>query len=194
MGLKILQKQPCLATLLLPIWQWDARQKFKRLDPFLKSSDQILELGSGLGTVTDYFQQQGRQITPVDIDDLSLFTHIKPIIYNGTNIPFEDKTFDVVLLLTVLHHTANVISMITEARRVGHKIMIIEDIYDNAFQQYLTYGIDSLVNFEFLGHPHNNQTDPQWQKIFKSLNLKLSYTCDYSFLYFFKQVIYILDC
>jgi ubiquinone/menaquinone biosynthesis C-methylase UbiE len=181
MGLKILQKQPCLAKLLLPIWQWDAGQKFKRLDPFLKSTDHILELGSGLGTVTHYFQHQGRQITPVDIDDLSLFAHIKPIIYNGKNIPFDDKTFDVVLLLTVLHHTANLVSILTEARRVGQKIMIIEDIYDHRFQQYLTYGVDSLINFEFQGHPHNNQTDSQWQKIFKSLNLTLSYTYSYTF-------------
>ncbi len=194
MGLEILQTQPILARLLLPLWRWDAHQKFKRSHYFIKPSDQILELGCGLGTVTDYFQKQGLTITPIDIKNLSLFPNIKPIVYDGKNIPFADQTFEIVLLLTVLHHTLDVVSILREAQRVSHKMIIIEDIYEHKLQQYLTYIVDSLINFEFQGHPHNNRTDSQWQELFKDLNLKLNYTYSYSFLYCFKQVIYVLDC
>lgn len=193
MGLDIIQQSPWLTQLMLPLWNWDARQKFKRLEPWLNHQDFILELGSGLGTVTHHFRQQGCKIVPLDIKNFSLFSQVQPIIYEGQNIPFEDKVFPNILLLTVLHHTVNVVSLLCEAKRVGHKIMIIEDIYQNKFQQYLTYAVDSLVNFEFREHPHNNRTDEEWQKLFEQLNLKLIHTEQYSFLFFFKQVIYILE-
>ena len=57
MGLEIIKQSPWLARLMLPLWQWDTRQKFKRLESWLNHQDLILELGSGLGTITDYFQQ-----------------------------------------------------------------------------------------------------------------------------------------
>ncbi|EAM50625.1 methyltransferase domain-containing protein [Crocosphaera watsonii WH 8501] len=131
MGLEIIKQSPWLARLMLPLWQWDTRQKFKRLESWLNHQDLILELGSGLGTITDYFQQQGFTIVPLDIQNFSLFSKVKPIVYDGQKIPFEDKAFSSVLLLTVLHHTVDVVSVICEAKKVGHKIMIIEDIYDN---------------------------------------------------------------
>lgn len=81
MGLEIIQQSPWLAGLILPRWQWDARQKFKRLEPWLNHQDLILELGSGLGTVTHYFQQQGFTIVPLDIQNTSLFSQVNPIIY-----------------------------------------------------------------------------------------------------------------
>ena len=193
MGLEIIQQSPWLARLMLPLWQWDARQKFKRLEPWLNRQDLVLELGSGLGTIAHYFQLQGFKIVPLDIQNFSLFSQVNPIIYEGQKIPFENKTFSRVLLLTVLHHTIDVVSVLCEAKRVGKKIIIIEDIYDNKLQQYLTYTVDSLINFEFLEHPHNNRTDEEWQNLFKRLELKLIYTENYSFLFLFKQVIYVLE-
>ena len=40
-------------------------------------------------------------------------------------------------------------------------------------EKYKTYIMDSIVNFEFKDHPHNNKTDIEWKNIFKQLNLKL---------------------
>jgi ubiquinone/menaquinone biosynthesis C-methylase UbiE len=193
MGLETIREWQLFLKLILPLWQWDTYQKFQRLKPFLNHQDSILELGCGLGTVTHYFQQQGFKMIPVDIKNCSVFSQVKPILYDGKNLPFKDNSFDVVLLLTVLHHTIDVVSVLTEAKRVGKKVMIIEDIYDNKIQQLLTYGVDSLVNLEFQGHPHNNRTDAEWQQLFQSLNFKLLDTFDYSFLLFFKQVVYVLE-
>ncbi|WP_157134090.1 hypothetical protein WH8501_21105 [Crocosphaera watsonii WH 8501] len=50
-----------------------------------------------------------------------------------------------------------------------------------------------MVNFEFSEHPHNNRTDEEWQNLFERLKLKLIYTESYSFLFLFKQVIYVLE-
>lgn len=193
MGLEILQKKRFLANLVLPIWLWDAKQKFNRLSFFLHPEDKILEIGSGLGTVTHHFKQQGLQITPLDLQDLTVIPNIKPIIYDGKKLPFADDTFDRVLILTVLHHTTNPVSVILEAARVGRQIIIIEDIYRNWLQKYLTFFVDSLVNFEFIGHPHSNQTDDQWKHIFQDLNLTISYSTSHQFLIFFRQSVYVLE-
>lgn len=193
MGLEIFQKKRFLTKLILPMWLWDAKQKFNRVSFFLKPEDKILEIGSGLGTVTHYFQQQGLQITPLDIQNLSAIANVTPIIYDGKKLPFADNTFDTVLLLTVLHHTTNPVSLILEAARVSGKIIIIEDIYVNLGQKYLTFWVDSLVNFEFVGHPHSNQTDANWKKIFHDLNLTISYSGSYEFLLFFRQAVYVLE-
>ena len=193
MGLEILQKKRFLANLVLPMWLWDAKQKFNRLSYFLQQEEKILEIGSGLGTVTYYFKLQGLQITPLDIQNLSVIANVTPIIYDGQKLPFADNSFDTVLLLTVLHHTTNPVSVIKEAARVSRKIIIIEDIYLNCWQKYLTFWVDSLVNFEFIGHPHTNQTDANWKNIFHELNLTISYSSSYEFLLFFRQAIYVLE-
>jgi len=77
------------------------------------------------------------------------------------------------LLLTVLHHTPNPKEILKEASRVSKRVIIIEDIYSNLVQKYLTFFTDSLVNFEFRGHPHSNKSVSEWNKLFNELNLKI---------------------
>jgi len=81
-----------------------------------------------------------------------------------------------------------------EAKRVSKKIIIIEEIYTNIFNKYLTYFIDSLLNLEFIGHPHTNKTDKEWKLLFGQLGLKLT-DAKYSrtFLVKTRQVIYCLE-
>jgi SAM-dependent methyltransferase len=192
MGLEILQRYPLLAKLVLPLWRWDARQKFRRLEAFLSPEDTLLEVGSGLGSVTGYFREKGLNVTPLDIQDLSLIPQTKPLIYDGRRIPFDDNIFTGVLLLTVLHHTQEPITILQEAKRLTPRIIIIEDIYTNKWQKYLTYTVDSLVNLEGKEHPHNNHTDAEWREIFRALDLEIIYSYDYPFLGLFRQVVYVL--
>ena len=51
--------------------------------------------------------------------------------------------------------------------------IIIEDIYSNLVQKYLTFFTDSLVNLEFRGHPHSNKSVRDWNKLFNELSLKI---------------------
>ena len=129
----------------------------------------------------------------MDVQDLSLTDQIEPVIYDGKNLPFADKSFDTVLLLTVLHHIPEAETVLKECQRVADKIIIIEDIYKNQVQKYLTYFTDSLFNFEFIGHPHSNKRDSEWRNLFADLNLELKYTEQEQVLLFFTQVLYHLE-
>lgn len=193
MSLAFWKTNPFIKSLIQRIWLWDARQKVEKIAPFLNHQDKILEVGTGLGTVSYSLMQQGYQIQGLDVGDYRFFPEVEVHIYDGEQFPFEKNEFDTVLILTVLHHIPHPEKILEEAARVGKKIIIIEDIYANIFQKYLTFMVDSIVNWEFKGHPHSNKTDRAWKMTFRNLNLSLARTYSYRFAVFFRQVVYYLE-
>lgn len=149
------------------------RQMAKLVLPYLSLGDSVLDIGCGLGRVTKIIKNKGYKITPLDVRDLSIVDDVKPILYDGKKLPFTDNSFDVSLIITVLHHTPDPEAVLKEAKRVSKKIVVVEDIYENALQKYFTFINDSVLNFEFFGHPHSNKDDLGWKKTFKILNLEL---------------------
>jgi len=182
-----------LKNLIFSLWLKDARFKLTRIRKYLAHNDRILEIGAGAGSVCTLLEAEGYKLTPLDVEDRTLTDHIKPVIYDGETIPYSEKSFDTALILTVLHHTKDPARILSEAKRVAGNIIIIEDIYNNTFQQYLTYIFDSLFNFEFTGHPHSNKTDSEWKELFEALGLTLKGVRYDRFLFFFRQVTYYLE-
>lgn len=179
-----------IKNLVFCLWLKDARFKLRRIQKYLSQDDRILDIGAGTGSVCTLLKSKGYGVTPLDVEDRTLTTGVNPVIYDGKNIPFPDNSFDTVLILTVLHHTQDPEKILSEAKRVGGKIVIIEDIYTNVFQKYLTYIFDSLFNLEFIGHPHTNKSDGEWKGLFRDLGLTLVDSRYDSFLFFFKQATY----
>jgi len=193
MSLAILQNNSFLKELVFKVWLWDAKFKIERIREHLSPKDRILDIGTGPGSVCLLMNREGYNLTPVDVLDQSLSAEITPEIYNGKKLPYKSSSFDAALILTVLHHTSNPKEVLSEARRVADKIIIIEDIYSNTFQRYLTYFVDSIVNIEFSGHPHSNKSDSEWKKLFTELDLKLKESKQNRFLLFFRQAVYYLE-
>jgi len=109
----------------------------------------------------------------LDIKNLSIIHGIKPIVYDGKRMPFVDNTFDCSMILTVLHHTTQQKELLDEAMRVTkRKIIVLEDIYTNKIDRYVTQFVDSIINLE-LRHPRTNRTDSEWRLFFKSLGLRI---------------------
>jgi ubiquinone/menaquinone biosynthesis C-methylase UbiE len=170
--------------------------KIKRLTPFLQEDETILDVGTGNGGLVYHLQKSGYQINQtIDIKNKSGFHSVQPLIYDGKTFPFPDSSFDCIMIITVLHHTRNPEDLIKEAIRVARKrVIIMEDIYFNIFQKYITMIADSLNNMEIVGHPHSNKTLNQWRTIFekngfvKSINWEVRKT-----LFFFKQVVFELQ-
>jgi len=157
----------------------------RKIGPYLKKEDLILDIGSGGAHVAHELKTLGYDITTLDIKNKSYFEDVRPIIYNGQTIPFPDDHFDVSLLLTVLHHTKDPLSVLAEAKRVSKKIIIIEDLHKGWIQKYLTFAMDSILNREFFGHPHSNKTKSEWESSFKEMGLTIidKKTNDWGFKY-----------
>jgi ubiquinone/menaquinone biosynthesis C-methylase UbiE len=150
-----------------------ANNSYNEIKEYLCKGDKILDIGSGTCNICQILKNNSYDCTPVDIENKSILSNIAPIIYDGKKLPFKDRSYDVALLLTVLHHTPNPETILKEAKRVAKRIIIIEDVYLNIFHKYLTFFIDSLLNFEFSKHPHSNKKDAEWKNPFNKLGLSL---------------------
>lgn len=193
MGLRFFTKLGPLKPLVFRLWLEDARAKEKQFLAFLQPTDRILDLGSGPGSICHLLRGRGFTVTPMDIEDVALDAGVRPTLYDGLNLPFADASFDVALLLTVLHHAQDPMRVLAETGRVARRVIVIEDVYSSPVQRLLTLWIDSLLNLEFLGHPHNNHADPAWRAHFAASGWQLVHTESRRIALFFRQQTYILD-
>lgn len=166
--------------------------KLKSVLPHLNKNEKNLDIGCGNGMITHTLRQQAFPCTPLDVADLSILPDVKVVVYDGLVMPFEDKEFDTALLLTVLHHTPDPIPVLQETARVAKKIVIIEDIYSNKIQQYMTYAMDTLVNLGHSSMTYQNKSDAEWKLAFEELGLELIEESSKSVLLFFRQATYVL--
>lgn len=172
---------------------WRVKEKLVAIGSHLDPADRVLDVGAGNCVLCQQFRQRGYDIVPLDVENLSFVHGIVPVVYDGTAFPFGDDSFDVVLLITVLHHTRDPDAVLAEATRVARRIIVIEEIYENAFEKYTTYAIDSLFNLEFFAHPRSNRTDAGWRVAFQNLGLDVSTAVYSRSLRFLRRVTYVLE-
>ncbi|KKQ97159.1 hypothetical protein A3E15_03250 [Candidatus Woesebacteria bacterium RIFCSPHIGHO2_12_FULL_42_9] len=147
-----------------------AKQIVKRISPFIDKKEKILDIGTGTGFVAKgIMEAKNKNITCIDVRLNPLCKSIPVIIYDGKKLPFPDESFDTSLLIAVLHHCKKPLSVLDEAIRVSSKrIIIMEDLFESPVEKWLTLIEDSIVNWEFKGHPHSNKTEAGWFNVFKN--------------------------
>lgn len=150
-----------------------AEKVFKQISPYLKKPEKILDVGCGSCFISKKLIENGFSVTSLDVENKSSFEEIKPVIYQGRKMPFKDKSFNSALLLMVLHHVKYPELVLKESMRVAKELIIIEDIYTHKLNKLWVQCRDSLLNFQFRSHPHNNKKDSEWQKLFKDLGLRI---------------------
>lgn len=142
---------------------------------FIKEGSKILDLGCGSAIIANEFQNYFKvKIVGLDIKDYRIFP-IPFRIYDGKNIPFEDNSFDIVLISYVLHHCQNPEIILKEAKRIGQKIIIFEDLPEGILAKARNKIHELIYNFCFAKNspPLNFKTKKEWEEIFEKLELKL---------------------
>ena len=171
-----------------------AVSKAKLLGDFLNHTKTVLDIGTGSGSFASYLKKHGFHVSTVDVVDKTIHSQINPIIYNGRELPFEDKRFEASMLITVLHHCADPDQVFAEAVRVSKKkLIVLEDVYSNGVMKRLTWFMDSLVNMEFKGHPHTNKSELEWETLFEKHQLEVKKKTKTKVLAIFTQVMYHLE-
>jgi ubiquinone/menaquinone biosynthesis C-methylase UbiE len=103
----------------------------------LKGSEDILEIGAGTGRISIPLQDAGFKVTGADISRKMLERAKSKglkntVIADGSNLPFEDGSFDVTLLVHVFHLINDRKRVMKEAMRVSRKcVMSIIRVRDN---------------------------------------------------------------
>ncbi|MEO1321944.1 MAG: class I SAM-dependent methyltransferase [Pseudomonadota bacterium] len=184
---------PLLGPLVFSVWCADARRKLDLIAPWLSEQDRLLEIGSGPGSVLREFRKAGYSIDALDVADSSYDETLKPHLYDGSQMPFADGAYDTALLLTVLHHIADPEPVLLEAMRAARRVIIIEDVYDTAWQRKYTKVADSITNLEFIGHPHSNRSDAEWRETFSRLGFELQHASVHRLASVFQQAVYVVE-
>ena len=192
MSFKAFLKVSPLRYALYRLALWRVQEKLAEIGSYLDLADRVLDVGAGNCILCQELGRRGYDVNPVDVENLSFVNEIVPVASNGTTLPFADDSFDVALVITVLHHALDPDALLGEVKRVARRIIVIEEIYENAFEKYLTYAIDSLFNLQFFNHPRSNRTDAGWRQAFNSLSLDVSAAVYSRSLVLLRRVTYVL--
>jgi 2-polyprenyl-3-methyl-5-hydroxy-6-metoxy-1,4-benzoquinol methylase len=187
------QKNRFLKNIIYKIKSKSAKDRIKRIKPYLNKKDKILDIGAGSCIVSEILQKEGYETTPIDVKNLSFAKNIEPTIFDGIKIPFKTGEFNTSLILTVLHHVPFPEKILEEAKRASKKIIIIEDIYTNTLNKHTAYFFDSLLNLEFFGCPRTNKADKEWKEIFNKMDINLLDAKYYKSPLGVKRAIYFLE-
>lgn len=158
------------------IHNYRAEWSFKRLTKFLHAGDRVLSLGAGDCRLDALLEQRLRcEVTSIDIDDYNETTRALTL-YDGEKIPFEDQTFDSVLLIFALHHAEDPKAVLTEATRVcknkGH-IIVFEDAIENLPDRLVFRGFHRFLRWsQGFPLPNFEWTPAKWSAVAAEVGLK----------------------
>lgn len=137
----------------------------------------VLDIGCGDGSMSKLVEQKkGNKVKFKGIDVMA-----RPIcevdfkLFDGHTIPFDDNSFDACSLIDVLHHLRHIKELVTEAKRVASKYIIIKDHLYNSSLDF------SILKFmDWIGNkPHeveviyNYKNEEFWKKLFDELGLEI---------------------
>lgn len=167
-------------------------KKVRPLIPLLPKNTPILDIGSGNGLAAFMLVEQGFNIQPLDIHEGQYDERMKPIVYDGSKIPFPDNHFECGMILTVLHHVDDPDALLKEIMRVCKRLVIMEDIYTSSLNKNLTFWMDTAANLWYSPCPHTNKDDAGWKNAFTHIGLTLEHAEYRKVLFIIKQAIYVV--
>jgi SAM-dependent methyltransferase len=118
-----------LRTFHKPIYEHRQQVLVNLITPHLKSGARVLDIGCGFGHLgralmdasPDHIQVEG-------LESVTRGGELIPVTaYEGTTMPFPDKTFDAVILADVLHHDLDQERLLREAVRISRGTVVIKD-------------------------------------------------------------------
>jgi SAM-dependent methyltransferase len=122
-----------MTKLLSKLVEWSDSVRAGRLVRILKPHlpGRTLDVGCWNGDVTRHL---GAGSVGIDIV-MPPNPSVPVTLFDGKKIPFGDGEFDTVLCCTVLHHAADQDALLAEMKRVGRRIVVLEDDFDDLFHR-----------------------------------------------------------
>ncbi len=141
----------------------------QRMLPLLDMGSTVLDVGTGDGHLAHHLtQSSGCHIVGLDVC-LQPRSYIEVQHYDGHIFPFQDDTFDYVMMVDMLHHTTNIDQMISEARRVARYHVLIKDhFWNNRLDKATLHLADYLGNIPYnVPLPYNYLRLDEWSRLFR---------------------------
>lgn len=135
-----------------------------------------LDVGCGSGELAMKIQHMRPDVKLSGVDVLARKnTTMKVIEFDGLHLPFEDKSFDFVLISDVLHHTRQPEALLMECKRVAASFILIKDhICDSEWDRQILSLMDWVGNKSYgVALPYNYLSSTEWTKIYDRLGLSV---------------------
>jgi ubiquinone/menaquinone biosynthesis C-methylase UbiE len=144
------------------------------LGALIPPGSSVLDVGTGDGQIAEGMAavQPGVRVEGIDIMKRPT-TRIPVTLFDGTTIPFADKSFDVVTFVDVLHHTDDAAVLVKEAARVAKRAVVLKDhLSENALDHTTLKVMDWVGNAPHgVVLPYNYLSRARWEEIFDAAGL-----------------------
>ncbi len=146
------------------------REIASRLAGFLAGEKSVLDVGCGSGQLALRISKElGVQVQGIDLR-APPNPGIPFKLFNGKETPFGDNSFDVAILVDVLHHVkgqSNRDRLLSECLRVARHAVIVKDhYYTNFLQRAWLKFVDTLTNIPSgVSTPFEFVSREQWETL-----------------------------
>ncbi len=162
-------------------WAWRKYRLIKPYLPRLKQPLTVLDLGAGEGYVGGWIRfKLEANVTLCDVLDYNR-TDMELVTYDGRTLPWQDDTFDVVVLYFVVHHATDQRQLILEALRVAKdRVIVVESVYETERGRQTLRFLDTSANrFRSCGQMNEQEfvlrfrTSAGWRELFDGLGAEV---------------------
>ncbi len=144
------------------------------LSASLPSCRRLLDVGCGDGRITRAVADRspGLEVAGIDVV-IRPETAVPVSAYDGSRIPFDDNSFEVVMMVDVLHHSQDPLAVLREARRVASAALLVKDHCLDGLAAYPTLRLMDYVGNAHHGVPlpYNYWPRERWRAACAELDL-----------------------
>jgi len=106
------------------------KKLFLRLLGWIDGGRSLLDVGSGTGHFTRFFNGTGLQVVGLDLSppmlhESALLNSPPAVLGDGHELPFRDRSFDIVTIITILEFVTSPSRVLEEAVRVARRGLLI---------------------------------------------------------------------
>jgi SAM-dependent methyltransferase len=135
----------------------------------------VLDVGCGDGLLSRSIMESRPDVAIAGLDVLTRAeTHIPVQAFDGEVLPYDDRSFDFVMFVDVLHHTHHAMRLLKEAARVGRKGIVIKDhTCEGSFDRLILRLMDYVGNAHHgVALPYDYWSRDKWSDAFAQLRVK----------------------
>jgi SAM-dependent methyltransferase len=146
--------------------------------PSVPQGSRVLDVGSwDARTAALLRDERGCDVLAVDVVDKNA-TDVPFATFDGRTLPAADGSRDVVTILYVLHHAADDLALLREARRVvapGGRVLVAEDMVESPGQRLVTIGFHVwLWLWTWMGWSGRFRRIEEWRGRFDEAGLQVA--------------------
>lgn len=147
----------------------------RKVAPHLRRGWEVLDLGSGTGRLSRWLASRAG-VRPTLADIVEFGNRVRGFPYvrleDPRSTPFEDRSFDAVLMLFVLHHVPrweDQEALLGEAARVSrHRLIVLEDTPLSRADRVFNTAWDWALNLRHgVPKPFSFRTVEGWRHVFR---------------------------